>query len=153
MRLKLYWWDLFIHVFYTFFLQFHNLQELRHSASLVTKVFIQRDYSDGTVCRFLTKFPSELDNRVSAQNTQCTKKKTHCISTWNSVRVFLQIDRANFAGGDGEDAELLLCGGREDRRSVLPGRMSGVRDGVHHLPLHGDALWEGKNRKKKTLHS
>uniref|UniRef100_A0A3Q3WG92 Golgin subfamily A member 7/ERF4 domain-containing protein n=1 Tax=Mola mola TaxID=94237 RepID=A0A3Q3WG92_MOLML len=26
-------------------------------------VFIQRDYSEGTVCRFLTKFPSELDNR------------------------------------------------------------------------------------------
>lgn len=68
------------------------------------------------------------------------KQKTHRISTWTSVRVFLQIDRANFAGGDGEDAELLLCGGREDRRSVLPGRMSGVRDGVHHLPVHGDAL-------------
>lgn len=44
--------------------QFHNLQDLRHSAPLVTKVFIQRDYSEGTVCRFLTKFPSELDNRV-----------------------------------------------------------------------------------------
>lgn len=44
--------------------KFHNLQELRHGASLVTKVFIHRDYSEGTVCRFLTKFPSELDNRV-----------------------------------------------------------------------------------------
>uniref|UniRef100_A0A4W6CB02 Golgin A7 family member B n=2 Tax=Lates calcarifer TaxID=8187 RepID=A0A4W6CB02_LATCA len=44
--------------------EFHNLQELRHSASLVTKVFIQRDYSEGTVCRFQTKFPSELDNRI-----------------------------------------------------------------------------------------
>uniref|UniRef100_A0A8C2ZI30 Golgin A7 family member B n=1 Tax=Cyclopterus lumpus TaxID=8103 RepID=A0A8C2ZI30_CYCLU len=43
---------------------FHNLQELRHSASLVTKVFVQRDYSEGTVCRFQTKFPSELDNRI-----------------------------------------------------------------------------------------
>ncbi|XP_034754694.1 golgin subfamily A member 7B [Etheostoma cragini] len=44
--------------------EFHNLQELRHSASLVTKVFVQRDYSEGTVCRFQTKFPSELDNRI-----------------------------------------------------------------------------------------
>ncbi|XP_030604007.1 golgin subfamily A member 7B [Archocentrus centrarchus] len=44
--------------------EFHNLQELRHSPSLVTKVFIQRDYSEGTVCRFQTKFPSELDNRI-----------------------------------------------------------------------------------------
>ncbi|KAM9804218.1 golgin subfamily A member 7B-like [Neosynchiropus ocellatus] len=44
--------------------EFHNLQELRRSASLVTKVFIQRDYSEGTICRFQTKFPSELDNRI-----------------------------------------------------------------------------------------
>ncbi|XP_061601486.1 golgin subfamily A member 7B [Cololabis saira] len=44
--------------------EFHNLQEMQPSASLVTKVFIQRDYSEGTVCRFQTKFPSELDNRI-----------------------------------------------------------------------------------------
>ncbi|XP_053731698.1 golgin subfamily A member 7B [Synchiropus splendidus] len=44
--------------------EFHNLQDLRRSASLVTKVFIQRDYSEGTICRFQTKFPSELDNRI-----------------------------------------------------------------------------------------
>lgn len=44
--------------------QFHNLQELRHSASLANKVFIQRDYSEGTTCKFHTKFPSELDSRV-----------------------------------------------------------------------------------------
>ncbi|AWP13999.1 putative golgin subfamily A member 7B [Scophthalmus maximus] len=41
-----------------------NYNELRHSASLVTKVFIQRDYNEGTVCRFQSKFPSELDNRI-----------------------------------------------------------------------------------------
>lgn len=45
-------------------LQFHNLQELRHSASLANKVFIQRDYSEGTTCKFQTKFPSELESRV-----------------------------------------------------------------------------------------
>ncbi|KAF3842091.1 hypothetical protein F7725_024042, partial [Dissostichus mawsoni] len=44
--------------------EFHNLQELRHNASLVTKVFVQRDYTEGTVCRFQAKFPSELDNRI-----------------------------------------------------------------------------------------
>ncbi|KAK5602420.1 hypothetical protein CRENBAI_012511 [Crenichthys baileyi] len=43
---------------------FHNLQELRHSASLANKVFIQRDYSEGTTCRFQTKFPSELESRI-----------------------------------------------------------------------------------------
>ncbi len=45
--------------------QFHNLQELRHSASLANKVFIQRDYSEGTTCKFQTKFPSELESRVT----------------------------------------------------------------------------------------
>uniref|UniRef100_A0A8C2CRB6 Golgin A7 family, member Ba n=1 Tax=Cyprinus carpio TaxID=7962 RepID=A0A8C2CRB6_CYPCA len=45
-------------------INFHNLQELRHSASLAKKVFIQRDYTDGTVCKFQTKFPSELDSRI-----------------------------------------------------------------------------------------
>ncbi|XP_062312071.1 golgin subfamily A member 7B-like, partial [Osmerus eperlanus] len=44
--------------------EFHNLQDLRHTASLVNKVFIQRDYSEGTTCRFQTKFPSELDSRI-----------------------------------------------------------------------------------------
>uniref|UniRef100_A0A3B1INT8 Golgin A7 family member B n=2 Tax=Astyanax mexicanus TaxID=7994 RepID=A0A3B1INT8_ASTMX len=44
--------------------EFHNLQDLRHTASLATKVFIQRDYSEGTLCRFHTKFPAELDSRI-----------------------------------------------------------------------------------------
>uniref|UniRef100_A0A1A8I4W7 Golgin A7 family, member Bb n=7 Tax=Nothobranchius TaxID=28779 RepID=A0A1A8I4W7_NOTKU len=44
--------------------EFHNLQEMQHSTSLATKVYIQRDYSEGTVCRFQNKFPSELDNRI-----------------------------------------------------------------------------------------
>ncbi|GAA6233535.1 golgin subfamily A member 7B-like [Lates japonicus] len=47
--------------------EFHNLQELRHSASLANKVFIQRDYSEGTTCKFQTKFPSELESRVRGQ--------------------------------------------------------------------------------------
>ncbi|XP_028324819.1 golgin subfamily A member 7B [Gouania willdenowi] len=44
--------------------EFHSLQEMRQSVPLVTKVFIQRDYSEGTLCRFQTKFPSELENRI-----------------------------------------------------------------------------------------
>ncbi|XP_053476152.1 golgin subfamily A member 7B [Ictalurus furcatus] len=44
--------------------ELQNLQDLRHSASLVTKVFIQRDYTEGTVCKFLTKLPAELNSRI-----------------------------------------------------------------------------------------
>ncbi|EDO32344.1 predicted protein, partial [Nematostella vectensis] len=29
-----------------------------------TKVFLQRDYSHGTACRFQTKFPPELENKI-----------------------------------------------------------------------------------------
>uniref|UniRef100_A0A667ZGM6 Golgin A7 family, member Ba n=1 Tax=Myripristis murdjan TaxID=586833 RepID=A0A667ZGM6_9TELE len=38
--------------------------QLEHSASLANKVFIQRDYSEGTTCKFQTKFPSELESRI-----------------------------------------------------------------------------------------
>ncbi|XP_028825144.1 golgin subfamily A member 7B isoform X2 [Denticeps clupeoides] len=44
--------------------EFHNLHDLRQGTSLATKVFIQRDYSDGTICKFQTKFPSELESRI-----------------------------------------------------------------------------------------
>ncbi|XP_051778912.1 golgin subfamily A member 7B isoform X3 [Erpetoichthys calabaricus] len=54
--------------------KFHNLQELRRSASLATKVFIQRDYSEGTVCQFQTKFPAELDSRIERQLFEDTVK-------------------------------------------------------------------------------
>ncbi|XP_008142376.1 golgin subfamily A member 7B [Eptesicus fuscus] len=52
----------------------HNLQELRRSASLATKIFIQRDYSDGTICQFQTKFPPELDGRIERQLFEETVK-------------------------------------------------------------------------------
>ncbi|MGH0150124.1 UNVERIFIED_CONTAM: hypothetical protein FKN15_016673 [Acipenser sinensis] len=53
---------------------FHNLQELRRSASLATKVFIQRDYTEGTTCQFQTKFPAELDSRIERQLFEDTVK-------------------------------------------------------------------------------
>lgn len=33
--------------------------------SIYLKVFIQRDYSDGTSVKFQTRFPPELEGRVS----------------------------------------------------------------------------------------
>ncbi|KTG32535.1 hypothetical protein cypCar_00022766 [Cyprinus carpio] len=57
---------------------FHNLQELRHSASLATKVFIQRDYRDSTICKFQTKFPAELDSRIERSLFEETLKTLNC---------------------------------------------------------------------------
>uniref|UniRef100_A0A8C6TZ65 Golgin A7 family, member Bb n=1 Tax=Neogobius melanostomus TaxID=47308 RepID=A0A8C6TZ65_9GOBI len=53
---------------------FHNLQELRHSASLANKVFVQRDYSEGTTCKFQTKFPTELETRIERSLFEDTVK-------------------------------------------------------------------------------
>uniref|UniRef100_UPI00398E42A1 golgin subfamily A member 7 n=1 Tax=Pristiophorus japonicus TaxID=55135 RepID=UPI00398E42A1 len=50
----------------------HCLQDLRLNTALASKVFIQRDYSSGTVCQFQTKFPSELETRIDRQQFEET---------------------------------------------------------------------------------
>uniref|UniRef100_A0A3P8PFU8 Golgin subfamily A member 7 n=1 Tax=Astatotilapia calliptera TaxID=8154 RepID=A0A3P8PFU8_ASTCA len=37
-----------------------------------SKVFIQRHYSSGTICKFQTKFPSELESRIDEQQFEET---------------------------------------------------------------------------------
>ncbi|XP_026788298.1 golgin subfamily A member 7B isoform X2 [Pangasianodon hypophthalmus] len=54
--------------------ELQNLQDLRHTASLATKVFIQRDYSEGTVCKFHTKLPAELNSRIERNLFEDTVK-------------------------------------------------------------------------------
>ncbi|XP_056323101.1 golgin subfamily A member 7 [Danio aesculapii] len=41
----------------------HSLQDLRQAA-VASKVFVQRDYTCGTICKFQTKFPAELESRI-----------------------------------------------------------------------------------------
>ncbi|KAM6927941.1 golgin subfamily A member 7-like [Xenentodon cancila] len=53
------------------FPQTHSLQDLQQPA-VSSKVFIQRDYSSGTVCRFQTKFPSELESKIDKQQFEET---------------------------------------------------------------------------------
>ncbi|XP_061071791.1 golgin subfamily A member 7-like [Conger conger] len=50
----------------------HSLQDMRQQAAIASKVFIQRDYSTGTVCQFQTKFPSELESRIDRQQFEET---------------------------------------------------------------------------------
>ncbi|XP_039906022.1 golgin subfamily A member 7-like isoform X2 [Simochromis diagramma] len=50
----------------------HSLQDMRQQAAITAKVFIQRDYSSGTMCQFQTKFPSELENRIDKQQFEET---------------------------------------------------------------------------------
>ncbi|XP_035495454.1 golgin subfamily A member 7 isoform X1 [Scophthalmus maximus] len=50
----------------------HSLQDMRQQAAVAAKVFIQRDYTNGTVCQFQTKFPSELETRLDKQQFEET---------------------------------------------------------------------------------
>ncbi|XP_070760227.1 golgin subfamily A member 7-like isoform X2 [Enoplosus armatus] len=45
---------------------------MRQQAAVAAKVFIQRDYTNGTVCQFQTKFPSELETRIDKQQFEET---------------------------------------------------------------------------------
>ncbi|TNM88525.1 hypothetical protein fugu_004779 [Takifugu bimaculatus] len=49
----------------------HSLQNLQQP-NVSSKVFIQRDYSSGTICKFQTKFPSELESRLDKQQFEET---------------------------------------------------------------------------------
>ncbi|XP_077428654.1 golgin subfamily A member 7-like [Vanacampus margaritifer] len=49
----------------------HSLQELQQPV-VSTKVFIQRDYSSGTLCKFQNKFPAELESRIDRQHFEET---------------------------------------------------------------------------------
>ncbi|XP_058268582.1 golgin subfamily A member 7 [Hemibagrus wyckioides] len=50
----------------------HSLQDLRQQATVASKVFVQRDYTSGTICRFQTKFPTELETRIDKQQFEET---------------------------------------------------------------------------------
>ncbi|XP_067084422.1 golgin subfamily A member 7 [Osmerus mordax] len=50
----------------------HSLQDMRQPPAISAKVFIQRDYTNGTVCQFQTKFPSELETRIDKQQFEET---------------------------------------------------------------------------------
>ncbi|KAK7899584.1 hypothetical protein WMY93_020437 [Mugilogobius chulae] len=50
----------------------HSLQDMRQQATISSKVFIQRDYTRGTMCQFQTKLPAELEARIDKQQFEET---------------------------------------------------------------------------------
>uniref|UniRef100_A0A0E9QI88 Uncharacterized protein n=1 Tax=Anguilla anguilla TaxID=7936 RepID=A0A0E9QI88_ANGAN len=64
----------------------HSLQDIRQQAAIAAKVFIQRDYTNGTVCQFQTKFPSELETRrlKSSSVAGCHAVTWKCLWIQNS---------------------------------------------------------------------
>lgn len=53
----------------------HNSETEQMAPQQCLKVFIQRDYSDGTVVKFQTRFPPELDGRIERQAFEHTIMK------------------------------------------------------------------------------
>uniref|UniRef100_A0A3P9DPK7 Golgin subfamily A member 7 n=1 Tax=Maylandia zebra TaxID=106582 RepID=A0A3P9DPK7_9CICH len=74
----------------------HSLQDLQQPA-VSSKVFIQRDYSSGTICKFQTKFPSELESRVCTELTSMPWLFPHCFKfMFLKLLLWFQIDKQQF---------------------------------------------------------
>lgn len=79
-----------------FFVQTHSLQDLQQPAAS-SKVFIQRDYSSGTICKFQTKFPSELESRVCTELTSMPWLFPRCFKfMFLKLLLWFQIDKQQF---------------------------------------------------------
>ncbi|MFT7808302.1 golgin subfamily A member 7 [Arapaima gigas] len=59
----------------------HSLQDIRQQAAVAAKVFIQRDYTNGTMCQFQTKFPTELETRIDKQQFEETVRTLNNLYT------------------------------------------------------------------------
>uniref|UniRef100_A0A3B3SYP7 Golgin subfamily A member 7 n=1 Tax=Paramormyrops kingsleyae TaxID=1676925 RepID=A0A3B3SYP7_9TELE len=57
----------------------HSLQDLRQQAPVAAKVFVQRDYTSGTICQFQTKFPAALETRIDKQQFEDTIRKLNSL--------------------------------------------------------------------------
>ncbi|XP_048876610.1 golgin subfamily A member 7-like isoform X2 [Brienomyrus brachyistius] len=57
----------------------HSLQDLRQQAPIAAKVFVQRDYTSGTICQFQTKFPATLETRIDKQQFEDTIRKLNSL--------------------------------------------------------------------------
>uniref|UniRef100_A0A3B3QB33 Golgin subfamily A member 7 n=1 Tax=Paramormyrops kingsleyae TaxID=1676925 RepID=A0A3B3QB33_9TELE len=68
-----------LHRFFFPFLQTHSLQDLRQQAPVAAKVFVQRDYTSGTICQFQTKFPAALETRIDKQQFEDTIRKLNSL--------------------------------------------------------------------------
>ncbi|XP_068422809.1 golgin subfamily A member 7-like isoform X2 [Clinocottus analis] len=59
----------------------HSLQDMRQQTAIAAKIFIQRDYTNGTVCQFQTKFPSELESRIEKHQFEETVRTLNNLYT------------------------------------------------------------------------
>ncbi|XP_076367326.1 golgin subfamily A member 7-like isoform X3 [Tachypleus tridentatus] len=57
----------------------HTMNDTNRGTVSCRKVFVQRDYSEGTNVKFQTKFPQELDGLIDKQTFE------HMITTLNSI--------------------------------------------------------------------
>ncbi len=72
------------------------------ATSRCLKVFVQRDYNDGTAVKFQSKFPPELEGKVSIC---CSMKKPvwfnvnyYCFLSYKKLFIvtFIQVDKSEF---------------------------------------------------------
>ncbi|KAK7916017.1 hypothetical protein WMY93_011778 [Mugilogobius chulae] len=122
----------------------HSLQELQ-SPPVSSKIFIQRDYSSGTICRFQTKFPSELENRVDKQQFEET------IQTLNNL--YAEAEKLGghaLREGSKEDLQVHQRPEREDLRSQ---RFTADRPHRERTQGRGNHDLRGQKRRLQQMKS
>lgn len=119
------------------------------------KVFIQRDYSEGTSVKFQTRFPPELESRVSGcccllcgGGWNRFLLRWCCFKTNSSRRSFL--DRSAHIREHDEQTERVFCRGRKGLLQYVLRGLPGVYHRLSNLYLHGDALRKGKRCKEAS---
>ena len=102
------------------------------------KVFVQRDFSEGTGVRFGTRFPAELEGKIDKQLYDYT------INTLNSL--YEEAEKGSCStyceGGHFVGASLISC-------TVNSCRLYGLSDCLHHLFLCRNPLREVSEEGKQ----
>uniref|UniRef100_A0A7M4F524 Golgin A7 family member B n=1 Tax=Crocodylus porosus TaxID=8502 RepID=A0A7M4F524_CROPO len=109
-------------------------------------VFVQRDYSDGTMCQFQTKFPPELDSRIERQLFEETVKTLN-----NYYAEAEKIGGSSYLEGCLACATayfIFLCMETHYEKVGLPGAGQGARGQGKPLPA---PVQRGAERRDKTL--
>lgn len=107
-----------------------------------TKVFVQRDYSEGTSVRFQTKFPQELDGKV-----HCSVLPPGFSHSLARITFILQTFLTDWTGSiwiHADRAEQPVCQCREPQWPHILRELPGLSHRLSGLPVHRYTLREGQ---------
>lgn len=105
------------------------------------KVFIQRDYSDGTAVKFQTRMPTELEGRV--KRSQFISLFHHLISLYHRILLISFLDRGSSIWSHNKSIEWVFCWGRKGIVQHILWGMFGLHHRIFSLHVLRYPLWKG----------